>query len=422
MVVRLDLERDRSAVAEVEDSRVLARPLEDALAGRRQPPEERGGVLVAAVLRPEEREDRELEVIRVAPQQLPDTLRLPVGQTEGTVKRGLGGDLRQVIQCNPGCGGISPDPPSLRFTREMRRPIVILSVLALIWGASFMLIKIADRELTPATLILGRLASAALLLAVIAMVRLGARATLVEVRRRWQWLIVIGLVNTALPFWLLSWGEKRLDSGLASIIQGAVPIFNALLAFAFFREERVVGLRLVGLLIGFVGVALLVGAQPQGKLLAALAVVAMALCYAIGTLIAGRYLRGTPPLVVALASTVVSTIAVLPAGVIQAPVGMWHGETIASILVLGFVGTAIAYLLFFELIQRAGANYATLVTYLVPPIALAYGAIFLGESFGLTAFAALALILVGVALATGSVRLASFRTARAETGEVREAA
>jgi len=289
----------------------------------------------------------------------------------------------------------------------------MLTLLALIWGASFMLIKIADRQLTPATLILGRLGSAALLLAVIAMVRLGPRATFAEIRRKWQWLVVIGLVNTAVPFWLLSWGEKRLDSGLASIIQGAVPIFNALLAFAFFREERVGGLKLVGLFIGFVGVALLVGAQPQGKLLAALAVVAMALCYAIGTLLAGRYLRGTPPLVVALASTAVSTIAVLPAGVIQAPAEMWHGETIAAILVLGFVGTAIAYLLFFALIQRAGANYATLVTYLVPPVALAYGAIFLGESFGVTAFAALALILAGVALATGSVRLVALRAGRA---------
>jgi len=299
----------------------------------------------------------------------------------------------------------------------VRRPVVILTVLALIWGASFMLIKIADRELTPATLILGRLGSAALLLAAIAMVRLGPQATLAEIRRRWQWLVVIGLVNTAVPFWLLSWGEKRIDSGLASIIQGAVPIFNALLAFAFFREERVGGLRLVGLGIGFVGVALLIGEQPHGKLLGALAVAGMALCYAIGTLLAGRYLRGTPPLVVALASTVVSTIAVLPAGIIQAPAEMWHGETVAAILVLGFVGTAIAYLLFFALIQRAGANYATLVTYLVPPIALAYGAIFLGESFGAVAFGSLALILVGVALATGSVRLAWLRAGRAEARE-----
>src|SRR5215471_19168963 len=220
----------------------------------------------------------------------------------------------------------------------MRRPAVILTVLALIWGASFMLIKIADRELTPATLILGRLGSAALLLAVIAMARLGPRATLTEIRRKWHWLVVIGLVNTAVPFWLLSWGETRIDSGLASIIQGAVPIFNAMLAFAFFREERVTGLRLVGLGIGFVGVVMLIGDQPHGKLLGALAVVGMALCYAIGTLLAGRYLRGTPPLVVALASTAVSTIAVLPAGIIQAPAEMWHGETIAAILVLGFVG------------------------------------------------------------------------------------
>jgi drug/metabolite transporter (DMT)-like permease len=299
----------------------------------------------------------------------------------------------------------------------MRRPAVILVLLALIWGASFMLIKIADRQLAPATLILGRLASATLLLAAIALLQLGPRRTFAELRGAWRWLVVVGLVNTAVPFWLLSWGETRIDSGLASIIQGAVPIFNALLAFAFFREERVGGIRLVGLAIGFVGVALLVGAQPEGKLLGALAVVAMALCYAIGTLIAGRHLRGTPPLVVALASTGVSTLAALPAGVIQAPAAMWHGETIAAILVLGFVGTAIAYLLFFELIQRAGANYATLVTYLVPPIALAYGAIFLNESFGPTAFAALALILVGVALATGSVRLATLRAGRAAARE-----
>jgi drug/metabolite transporter (DMT)-like permease len=299
----------------------------------------------------------------------------------------------------------------------MRRPIVFLTALALIWGASFMFIKIADRQLAPSTLILGRIGSAAVVLAVVAVWRLGARETIVAIRGAWVWLVVVGLVNTALPFWLLSWGEKRLDSGLASILQGAVPIFNALLAFLFFRELRVRGLKLVGLGIGFVGVALLVGAQPHGKLLAALAVVGMALCYAFGTLVTGRYLKETPPLVVALASTVVATVAVFPAGVIQAPAEVWHGETIVAILVLGVVGTAIAYLLFFRLIHDAGPNYATLVTYLVPPIALAYGAIFLGESFGATAFAALALILLGVGLATGGVRLTSFRGRRAPASD-----
>ena len=299
----------------------------------------------------------------------------------------------------------------------MRRPAVILTLLALIWGASFMLIKIADRQLAPSTLVLGRLGSATLLLAAIAAVSLGFRATMRELRAAWLWLVVVSLVNTAVPFWLLSWGETRIDSGLASIIQGAVPIFNAVIAYGFFREERVGGLRLVGLAVGFIGVALLVGAQPAGKLLGALAVVGMALCYAIGTLLAGRHLRATPPLLVALASTAVSTLAVLPVGVLQAPTGAWHGETIAAILVLGLVGTGIAYLLFFALIQRAGANYATLVTYLVPPIALAYGAIFLGESFGAIDFAALGLVLVGVSLATGSVRLASRRARRAEACE-----
>ena len=294
----------------------------------------------------------------------------------------------------------------------MRRPIVMLTLLALIWGASFMLIKIADRQLAPSTLILGRIGSAAVVLAAVAVWRLGVRETLVHIRAAWVWLLVVGLVNTALPFWLLSWGETRLDSGLASIIQGAVPIFNALLAFLFFRELRVRGMKLVGLAIGFIGVALLVGAQPHGKLLAAFAVVAMALCYAFGTLVAGRYLKGTPPLVVAFASTLVATVAVLPVGVIQAPAAMWHGETIMAVVVLGVVMTAVAYLLFFELIRTAGPNYATLVTYLVPPIALAYGAIFLGESFGAYAFGALVLILIGVALATGGVQRITLRGRR----------
>ena len=290
----------------------------------------------------------------------------------------------------------------------------MLVALALIWGASFMFIKVAVRELSPATLILGRIGLAAVTLAILVP---WTRETVDELRENAGWLIVIALVNTAAPFWLLSWGETRIDSGLASILQAAVPMFSATLAFGFFREVRVVGARLVGLAVGFVGVALLVGAQPHGKLLAAFGVVGVAFFYASGQLLAGRHLRDTPPLVVALASTAISTVAALSAGIVQAPAGMWHGETIAAILVLGLVGTAVAYLLFFALIQQAGAVYAGLVTYLVPPIALAYGAIFLGERFGAYAFAGLVLILGGVAMATGSVRLASVRGRRAEARE-----
>jgi len=282
-----------------------------------------------------------------------------------------------------------------------RRHLAMLIGLALIWGASFMFIKVAVRELTPATLIMGRLGLAALTLAIIVPLTLGARTTLAELRENWRWLAVVALVNTAIPFWLLSWGETRIDSGLASIIQAAVPIFNALIAFGFFHEVRVTGIRLVGVAVGFVGVALLVGAQPQGKVLGALAVVGMAFGYGIGGLLAGRHLRSVSPLVVALASTSFSTLLVLPLGAAQAPHHNPGWKVIGSVLALGIPGTALAYLLFFGMIAGAGAAYASLVTYLIPPIALAYGAVFLGERFGAAAFGGLALILGGVALGTG---------------------
>src|SRR5215467_14464325 len=117
----------------------------------------------------------------------------------------------------------------------------MLIVLALIWGSSFMFIKVAVRELDPATLILGRLALAALTLAIVVPLAVGTRTTLEQLRVHWRWLAVVGLLNTAVPFWLLSWGETRIDSGLASIIQASVPIFNVLLAYGFFHEQRVGG-------------------------------------------------------------------------------------------------------------------------------------------------------------------------------------
>jgi drug/metabolite transporter (DMT)-like permease len=284
-----------------------------------------------------------------------------------------------------------------------RRPIVLLSALALIWGSSFMFIKVAVRDLDPSTLILGRLGLAAITLALV--VPTLARDPWRDVRAHWRWLLAVGLLNTAVPFWLLSWGETRIDSGLASIIQASVPIFNALLAFGFFHSERVTGGRLAGVALGFVGVALLVGAQPQAKVLGALAVVGMALCYAAGGLLTRRHLSTTPPYVVALGTSVFAAVAVLPAGVIQAPHELPGWKALASVFVLGTLCTAAAYLIFFTIIARAGAGYAALVTYLVPPVALAYGAIFLDESIGWAAIAGLALILAGVTLGTGARRV-----------------
>jgi drug/metabolite transporter (DMT)-like permease len=293
-----------------------------------------------------------------------------------------------------------------------RRHLAMLLALAALWGASFLFIKIAVRELAPATLIVGRLGLAAVTLALLIPFAVGTGETLRQLRENAGWLTAVALVNTAIPFWLLSWGETRIDSGLASILQAAVPIFNAVLAFVAFREVRVTGTRLVGVAVGFLGVALLVGAQSHGKVLGALAVVGMAFCYGVGGLLTGRYLGGVKPVVVAFASTAIATTVALPVGAAEAPHHVPGWKTIGSVIVLGIPLTAGAYLLFFGLITGAGAAYASLVTYLIPPIALAYGAIFLGERFGAAAFGGLALILGGVALGTGGVRLARVRRAR----------
>jgi drug/metabolite transporter (DMT)-like permease len=283
-----------------------------------------------------------------------------------------------------------------------RRPIVLLTALALIWGSSFMFIKIAVRELQPSTLIFGRTAIAALALAVVVPALIGREETRAGLRRHWAALVVVGLLNTAVPFWLLSWGETRIDSGLASIIQASVPIFNALLAFGFFHEERVTGARLLGVALGFVGVAVLIGAQPHAKVFGALAVVGMALCYAAGGLLTRRHLGEARPHVIALGTSAAAALAVCPVGVVQAPHAVPAAKTFAAVLTLGILCTAAAYLLFFTLIVTAGAGYAALVTYLVPPVALVYGAVFLDEGVGLAALAGLVLILAGVTLGTRS--------------------
>jgi drug/metabolite transporter (DMT)-like permease len=292
-----------------------------------------------------------------------------------------------------------------------RRYLPMLVLLALIWGSSFMFIKVAVRDLAPATLVLGRVAVAAVALMIVVPFLVGGAVTRSDLRGHWRWLVVVGLLNTAVPFWLLSWGETRIDSGLASIIQGSVPIFNALLAFGFFHDQRVTGRRLIGVAIGFVGVAVLVGAQPQGKVLGALAVVGMAICYAAGGLLTRKHLATARPHVVALGTTVVAAFALLPLGLAQAPSDAPGWKATGSVLVLGLLGTAVAYLLFFTIIAGAGAGYASLVTYLVPPVALAYGTIFLDEHIGWPAVVGLVLILGGVALGTGSVRLLSARRA-----------
>jgi drug/metabolite transporter (DMT)-like permease len=243
----------------------------------------------------------------------------------------------------------------------------------------------------------GRLLVGALVLLPVALARgglSGLRAMLVPIA-------VLGALNNALPYWLLSFAETRIDSGLAAVIQAAAPIFTVLLAIRIDPSQRVTGLRLAGVGLGFVGVALLVGLQEGAELLGAVAVVGTALCYAVSVLYAGRAIRSFSPLDVSIGQLSVGALLTLPAALVQWPAETPSAKVVGAVLVLGVLGTGVAYLLYFALIVRAGASRAILVTYLVPAFALVYGWLILGEAVTPSALAGLALILGGTALATG---------------------
>jgi drug/metabolite transporter (DMT)-like permease len=286
----------------------------------------------------------------------------------------------------------------------------MLLLLAALWGASFMFIKIGDRELEPITLVGIRMALGALTLVPIVLATVGVRRTLAELRTAAGPLVVTGLFNSAIPILSITWAETRIDSGLTAIIQASAPLFTALLALRFSHDERVRGLRLAGLVVGFAGVALLVGGKPSGQLVAALAVVFSALCYAATGIYAGRRLRGVSPLVTALGALTAAAIATLPIGLFQLPNHITGWKVTASMLALGIAGTGLAYILYYALLSGAGASRAILITYLVPTFAVIYGAVLLGETVTAAAVGGLALVLAGVALGTGAVGLRTRRS------------
>jgi drug/metabolite transporter (DMT)-like permease len=290
-----------------------------------------------------------------------------------------------------------------------RRYAFLIVALSVIWGASFMFIKVADRQFDPAALVWLRLLSAC---AVLIPAALLSRVPLGAIRGSWRGLVALGLVNTALPFLLISWAETRIDSGLAAILQAAAPIFSALIGIRF-GGERVTGLRLAGVLVGFGGVALLVGTPGHGGLLATLAVVLAALCYATGASVGARLTAGVPPILVGAVSTAAASVIVTPLGVTRLPSAVPGWKECASVVVLGVVATGLAYMLLFELLRGAGASRSILITYLIPAVALVYGAVFLGEPVRPIALAGLALILGGVALAARGRRGAAPRAAPA---------
>jgi drug/metabolite transporter (DMT)-like permease len=280
----------------------------------------------------------------------------------------------------------------------------LLLVLGAIWGASFMFIEVADRALAPTTLMAGRLLISALVLLPVLVASSGLAPALAELRAAAPVGVLAGIVSAALPFTLIAWGQKHVDSGTAAIANASMPIFVVLLAVRVRRSESVTGLRLAGVVLGLVGVGVLAGAEPGGGwsgVIGTLAVVLAAFSYAVGALYAQHQMARVSVLVFSTAQSIAGALVLLPFGLAQLPGHVPGWKPIASVLALGTAGTAIGTLMYYRLVARYGSSRASLVVYLLPPFALLYGAALLGESVTAPKLAGLVLILGGVALGSG---------------------
>lgn len=289
-----------------------------------------------------------------------------------------------------------------------RSYVWMLTFLAAVWGASYLFIKVAVDEIEPAPMMFFRLLIASALLLPFLLARLGRRRGLDELRRSWRPGLVLGLVNTALPFTLIAWGEKHIDSGVAAIANATVPLFVVLLAIRFRPSERVGGTRLVGVLIGFAGVAVLAGGQPETTwwtVAGTLAVVLASFSYAGGALYGQLRTSDTGGPVLATASVLGGTLILLPPALVQLPDELPGWQALASVAALAVLGTALAQLVLFRMLRLHGSTRTTLVTYLLPITALFYGAVLLDEPLTVAVLLGLALILPGVALGSGALRL-----------------
>jgi drug/metabolite transporter (DMT)-like permease len=283
---------------------------------------------------------------------------------------------------------------------------LILGALALIWGGAFFFIGVAVRHVLPLTYVWLRLTIAAAAMWLFLRVK-GQPVGLP--REVWGSILLLALLNNAIPFALFGWGQTHIASGLASILNATTPIWGVVVAHFLTRDERMSPRKIAGVLLGFGGVATMIGPSLLSSLgtnaLAQLACVTASLSYALAAVWARRFKRmGVSPLSITTGQLSAGALIMLPVSMIVdrpwthafPPLTAW-----AAIIALALLCTAFGYVLYFRLIEHAGATNALLVTLLVPPVAILLGALFLGETLAPQDFAGLGLIALGLAAIDG---------------------
>jgi drug/metabolite transporter (DMT)-like permease len=280
-----------------------------------------------------------------------------------------------------------------------RRGWWLFLAISLLWGLPYLLIKVAVAELDPVLLVFLRAGIAAVVLLPVAL----ANGALKAMLPRWRAVVLLAGVEIVGPFLLIAYGEQHITSSLAGILIAADPLFIALLALKFDASERATRRGLVGLCVGLVGVATLLGLSPGGDALAPLGgamILLAALSYAGGALVIKRAFSDIPPLGSVAASLSLAALVLLPLATTRLPQAPPSATAIASLLGLSIVCTAIAFLTYFSLIAEAGATRAALITYVNPVVAVILGVLILGEPVTLATLAGFALIVFGCWLST----------------------
>jgi drug/metabolite transporter (DMT)-like permease len=281
-----------------------------------------------------------------------------------------------------------------------RQAWIAFAAVSVIWGVPYLLIRIAVTHGVPP----GTLAWARVTLAAIVLLGLAWRAgTLGTLRGRWRWLLAYAIAEVSIPFPLIAAGEQRVSSSLAAIVIASVPLIGALLALRFDHSERPTPIRAVGLLIGFGGVVVLMGIDVAGssrELLGTAMILLAAVGYAIGPMLIKHRFADLDPRATIGASLAIAAVLLSPAVALDPPRTMPSTGAIASVIVLGLLCTAAAFVIFTVLVREAGTSRATVITYVNPVIAVALGVTLLGERPGAGAVAGLLLILAGSWLST----------------------